>query len=195
MTGRMISLATLLFLAAHGAGCASRITIATSPPGIEVFSEGKSLGKTPITVTSDVVGKEVAGGYLFKLKDPSFSTVWFWVPTAVRNFDGQINLEPFRLAKAGTKQVELARSNFDQLAVELLALQSGVLTGGKFDPERIKKIAAEHPGLGAAYFVAALEKIRSKDLPGAERDLEKAMALSPMEPDYAALKNSLPSEK
>jgi hypothetical protein len=178
-------LALLVATAALAAACATRATISSSPPGVEIYESDKKLGVTPLEITSETLKAGDDGGYLLRLERSGYHSVWLWIPRGVRGLNLSVNLQPF-LMKEDAAPVQVAKAELDVVSAEMLGLQQSLLLGDSVPAARLEALTKAHPDLATSYFLQALYALRQGDQTGARTGLETAMRLAPSEPDYIA---------
>jgi hypothetical protein len=176
-------------------GCQTSVRIATTPSGVEVSSDDKVIGETPMTVAVDKLGKEQAGGYLISMHPDGYQRVWIWIPAGVSGLDLSLNLRPFKeqsdensvtdIGGAGSRQ-ELYRTS-----ALLLTLQSQILLGENYDKKQLDALTTAYPHFGGLQFLQALDLLRSNEKDKAAEKLRKALLASPKEYDFLALYNEI----
>lgn len=192
---RMQKCVLLLLVVLTLPACATKLSLATSPPGAEIFDGTKLIGKTPLEITENSFAKQNANGFLLRIEKDGYRTIWFWLPKSVARLSTIVNLQPFRKAEESATRSSLPRSELNSISMELLSAQSSLLLDESLDTKLVAKAAEGRSDLGAVHYLAALQLLREKKGQQALENLEKAVKLSPLEPEYESLLNQIKTAK
>lgn len=179
------------------ASCQSVAVISTDPPGTEIYSGEKRLGKTPFELKVEALPKPEAGGFLLQLRSPGHSRVWLWIPEGIRGLDLAFNLAPFAVNKEGNEsklKSSASRVVINRVTARLLAVQSGLLQGDAAVGADLEKLKSEYPDVGSVYFLEAIASLNKSNKSAARESLDRAIFLSPKEYDFLTLYNLVREE-
>lgn len=176
--------------------CASTYVIRSSPEGAKVFSEGKELGATPLSVSDSELGADAGGGRLITLKKDGFKELLAWVPADGRSYDIRFNLSAlYRREKGDVRDAiehKISRTDLYRLTDKLLSFQTSLLTGSELSEQEFQALLEANPSLGSMHFLEAIRLLKLKDdKQAAVVRLREAIRLAPAEYDFLGLKNEI----
>ena len=168
-------------------GCATSLSMSSSPPGATVYEGEHKIGTTPLDISDEQVKIDVAGGHLLRVEEDGYERVYVWVPAGARKLSFSVNLVPFardRERQRNFVRVNASPDRLDRISARLLKLQSELLAGEGNGGAELDALVSSEGGLGASYYLSALAALRATKVDDAKEKLKIAIELSPHEADY-----------
>lgn len=181
------------------ASCSTSYTIVSIPPGIEIFDGAKSLGPTPLQISSSDIDEssKQAGGFIVSIKDDVHFPVNIWLADnkrtnvfTIKTLNFRRELQEFTRSPKDKKEKSKETVVIDNAFIDKILRYQVQLLGTK-EPAEEPEFTSVESSTSAVSYLKAMQLLRNEQKDQAIRFIEDAISRDPNEIDYISLKNDI----